>query len=179
MKRSAMAMAVAAAVSLFQGCGHDTEVGFVPNPPMAIEPGISVGKVHAGMTLQQIQAELGPPERTTPNALEYTKLGFAVMHGADGLVQVVMCGDVIGNNGPLVKRFNGRTKEDIGLGSTREELLKAYGEPSRDEKFPGARESIRYDQLAMTFSVENGKVHHMIVRFKPKELENRTVEIAP
>jgi hypothetical protein len=31
----------------------------------------------------------------------------------------------------------------------------------------------------MTFSLENGKVHHMIVRFKPKELENRTVEIAP
>ncbi len=146
---------------------------------MLIEPGKSVGKIHAGMTLDQVRAELGEPQRTTPNALEYTKLGFAVMPGPDGLVQVIMCGDVIGANGPLVKRFTGRTKEGIGLGSSRADLVKAYGEPSKDEKFAGARESMKYDSLGITFSLENGTVHHMIVRLSAPETFDHSIEVAP
>jgi len=134
-----------------------------------IQPNVSVGKVHAGMTIKQVEAELGKPDYTTANALEYSKRGFAVMPTGDGIVQVVMCGDVTGNNGPLVKRFHAKTKEDIGLESTRDDLIKAYGEPSNDEKFPGNRESMRYDPLGITFSLESGKVHHMIVRLKSGE----------
>ncbi len=147
------------------------------NPPMTIEPGVSVGKVRAGMNLDQVRAEFGEPQRTTPNALEYTRLGFAVMPGGDGTVQIVMCGDVTGNSGPLVRRFTGRTKDGIGLGSTREELLKTYGEPSTHEKFAGARESMKYDLLGITFSLENGKVHHMIIRLKQPQPTNNSVEV--
>ncbi len=148
------------------------------NPPMLIEPGVSVGKVRTGMTLAQVRAELGEPQRTTPNALEYTALGFAVMPGGDGQVQVVMCGDVIGNSGPLVRKFTGRTKDGIGLGSSREELIKTYGEPSKDEKFPGARESMKYDSIGITFSLEDGKVHHMIIRLNPTPQTNSVVEVS-
>jgi hypothetical protein len=146
---------------------------------MAIQPGVSVGKLHAGMTLSQVRAALGEPQRTTPSALEYTRFGLAVVHDPDGIVQAVMCGDVVGNNGPLVARFTGRTKEGIGLGSTREELVKAYGEPSKEEKFVGARESMRYETLGMTFSLEAGKVHHMIVRLGQSHPAERTIEVSP
>lgn len=161
--------ALVGAVCLFAcGCGNQDRpaaqnVG-VPDKPVIIEPGTSVGKVRAGMTLAEVRSELGEPERTTHNAWEYTCLGFAVMPGADGRVQVVMCGDVMGIDGPLVKKFRGKTKEGIGLGSTRDELVKTYGEPSRDQKFLGARESMKYDALGITFSLEAGKVHHLIVR---------------
>jgi hypothetical protein len=179
-KSFALPVAVLGAALLLMSCGQkQQQISSNPNPPILVVPGVSVGKVHAGMTLDQVRAELGEPQRTTPNALEYTSLGFAVMPGPDGVVQVVMCGDVVGNNGPLVKNFNGRTKEGIGLGSTREEVTKAYGEPSNDEKFPGARESMRYDPLGMTFSTENGTVHHMIVRLKSNQAQNRTIEITP
>jgi hypothetical protein len=142
------------------------------SPPEIIQPNVSVGKVHAGMTVKQVEAELGKPDYTTANALEYSKRGFAVMPNREGLVQVVMCGDVTGNNGPFVQRFHAKTKEGIGLGSTRDELIKAYGEPSNDEKFPGNRESMRYDPLGITFSLESGKVHHMIVRLKMPDTNN-------
>src|SRR5438477_109349 len=147
--------AFALAALLLASC-QDQEQNSSSTEPQLIEPGVSVGKVRAGMTVDQVRAELGAPQFTTANALEYTRLGFAVMPGADGVVQVVMCGDVTGNNGPLIKRFRARTKEGIGLGSSRDELIKAYGEPSTDQKFAGNRESIRYDSLGITFSLESG-----------------------
>jgi hypothetical protein len=172
---------------LASGCGNQDQaesqhIG-VPDDPVVIDPGVCVGKVRYGMTLAEVRSELGEPQRTTPNALEYTRLGFAVMPGADGRVQVVMCGDVMGMSGPLVKKFRAKTKEGIGLGSTRDELVRTYGDPSRDEKFLGARESMKYDALGITFSLEAGKVHHLIVRLgKTPEAGSgspRMIEISP
>ena len=113
------------------------------NTPMLIEPNNSVGGIRAGMTLQQIIEQLGEPQRKTSNALEYTRLGLAVMPGQDGIVQVIMCGDVTGINGPFVKAFTGRTKEGIGMFSTREEVIKTYGQPSASERMRGNTESLQ------------------------------------
>ncbi len=131
------------------------------------------------MRIQDVVAQLGEPERRTANALEYTHLGFAVMPSPDSIVQVVMCGDVTGINGPLVKAFTGRTKEGIGLSSTREDLLNAYGEPSSTEKLRGGMESIRYNSLGMTFTLEGGKVYHMIIRLQGRAEPDRTVTLEP
>jgi hypothetical protein len=141
-----------------------------------------VGKVRAGMTIQDVVAQLGKPQRQTANALEYTSLGFAVMPGTDGTVNVVMCGDVTGINGPLVKAFTGRTKEGIGLNSSRADLLKAYGEPTSSEKLMGGTESVRYDPLGITFTLEGSKVYHMIVRLaaiKEPDQPDRSVTLEP
>jgi hypothetical protein len=165
-----------AAGLILSGCSDQAGQQSTPAAPMLIEPHVSVGKVRAGMTTDQVRAELGEPKLKTSNALEYTQLGFAVMHGPDNVVQVVMCGDVTGLQGPLVNRFTGRTKEGIGLNSTREELIKAYGEPAQAEKFPGGRESLHYDSLGITFSLEGGKVHHMIVRLTPPNQEPKPPE---
>src|SRR5512136_840264 len=62
----------------------------------AIVPNLSVGPIHAGMSTQELFAVLGEPQKRTANTLDYPKLGLAVMPGAGGIVQVVMCGDVIG-----------------------------------------------------------------------------------
>jgi hypothetical protein len=95
------------------------------------------------------------------------------MPSPDGIVQVVMCGDVTGLNGPLVKAFTGRTKEGVGLGSAREEVLKAYGQPTVEEKLRGNTESFRYDPLGITFTLENGKVYHMIVRLRSDQQQQQ------
>ena len=52
------------------------------------------------MTVAQLKEALGPPQRTTPNSLQYPRLGFAAIPDSDGKVQVVMCGDVTGPGGP-------------------------------------------------------------------------------
>ncbi len=161
------------------GCSDSADQAAVAtNAPMIIKPHSSVGKVHTGMTIDQVIAELGKPERRTGTALEYTKLGMAVLPGSNGVVRVVMCGDVTGINGPLVKAFKGRTKEGIGMNSTREDVIKAFGEPTSSEKFIAGIESLQYATLGLTLTLEAGKVHHMIVRLQPAE-SDRTVNLPP
>ena len=176
-------LATAAVAALCSaGCSdHSQTADSAGNPPMLIEPNLAVGRIRAGMRTEDVLAQLGKPQRLTANSLEYTRLGFAVMPGPDGIVQVVMCGDVTGINGPLVKEFSGRTKEGVGLNSTREELVKAYGEPSSSEKLPGGTESLRYDPLGITFTLEGSKVYHMIVRLRGAQQPDRsvTIELAP
>jgi len=172
--------AALAAILCCVGCSEQPEqaAGQV-NPPMSIEPGVAVGSIRAGMPVQEVIARLGKPERQTANALEYTRRGFAVMPNSEGLVQVVMCGDVTGLGGPLVKAFNGRTKEGIGLTSSRQDVVKAYGEPDVDEKLRGGTESMRYNSLGITFTLEAGKVYHMIVRLSAPAAPDRTISIEP
>jgi len=162
------------------GCSEPTNPSSSSsNPSMLIEPNLSVGKIHSGMTVQQVVAQLGEPQRRTANSLEYTDLGLAVMPDSQGVIQVVMCGDVTGINGPFVRTFSGRTKEGIGMYSTRNEVLKAFGEPTEAKKMVGGLESLQYKPLGITFTLETGKVHHMIVRLRGPEEPDRTVSIAP
>ena len=165
---------------LLAGCSnHSDQVASATNPPLVIEPNLSVGNIHSGMTVQQVIAQLGEPQRRTANSLEYTRLGLAVMPDALGIVQVVMCGDVTGINGPFAKAFTGRTKEGIGMYSTRQEVLKAYGEPTEAKKMVGGLESLQYQAQGITFTLEGGKVHHMIVRLRGPQEPDRTVSLVP
>jgi hypothetical protein len=150
-----------------------------PQAPLVVEPNLGVGKIRAGMTTQQVIAEMGQPQRRTGNALEYTRLGLAVLPDTNGVVKVVMCGDVTGLGGPLVKAFTGRTPEGIGMNSTRDEVVKALGEPSSSERFRGGTESLGYEALGLTLTLEAGKVHHLIVRLKNPQQPDRNVNLVP
>jgi hypothetical protein len=154
-------LAAVAALST-AGCSDRTETAS-STQTIPIEPFIRVGAVTAGMTTEQVIAALGEPQRRTSNALEYTNLGLAVLPGPDRIVQLVMCGDVTGINGPLVTRFTGRTPQGIGMKSTRRELYKELGNPTSGESFPGGRESLKYADKGLTFALEGGKVHHITV----------------
>ena len=149
------------------------------NSVLLIEPKVGVGPVHAGMTTGQVVAALGEPERRTSNSLEYTRLGLAIMPGPDGIVSVVMCGDVTGINGPFSKKFTGHTKEGIGMFSTRAQVIQAYGEPTADEPMRGGLESLQYASLGMTLTLEAGKVHHIIIRLRGLQPADRTVTLEP
>jgi hypothetical protein len=170
----------AAVVLSAAGCSKQSNPGSgggATNPSLLIVPHVSVGPIHSGMTVAQVLKELGEPQRRTGNALEYTRLGFAVVPGPQGLVQVVMCGDVMGANRPVAKAFTGRTEAGIGINSSREQLIKVYGEPSKSQNFPGGTEGLTYDSLGITFTLEAGKVYHMIVRLDGPGEVDRTVHL--
>lgn len=182
MKRKGAACAGAAlacVASLFiAGCSENSaSKAAASSEQIVIEPHVAVGKVHAGMTIPQVIAQLGEPERKTSSAVEYTSLGFAVMPNSNGTVATVLCGDVTGVNGPLVRVFKGRTKEGVGMLSTRAEVVQAYGEPTADQKFRGNLESMQYPAQGLTFTLEGGKVHHMIVRLGQTADQPRTINI--
>src|ERR1051326_8388195 len=171
------------ALAMLSGCSEkpSSEVAAAggSHSNLLIEPKLAVGPIRLGMTTQQVLAQLGQPQRRTSNSLEYKQLGLAIMPNPEGRVQVVMCGDVTGINGPFAKAFKGRTKEGIGMYSTREEVLKAYGEPSEAKKLAGGLESFQYKPIGITFTLEGGKVHHMIVRLGGLQQPDRTVNLVP
>lgn len=120
------------------------------------------------MTMRQVVAELGEPEQNRDGVLEYQSLGFAVLPAKGGLVGSVLCVDSE-NRGPSAKPFAGRTKEGIGIGSSRADVVSAYGEPTTTETLRGspASETMRYKPLGLDFKVRDGKAHSIAVFLKP------------
>jgi hypothetical protein len=163
-------------VILVNGCSKSDKANSDSNGQSAenlnIQPGESVGQVRNGMTLDQVIKIIGQPDRRSSYILEYTRFGFAVVANKEGVVRAVMCGDASGlTNSQLEKAFTGRTKEGIGMGSSREDVIKAYGEttntiapPLGQENLPG-REVLVYENLGLTFSLADSRVHHIIVEF--------------
>jgi hypothetical protein len=161
------------AVAVFiAGAGCSDSSKHSPNSQSAaeasiiIEPGVGVGKVRGGMTVQQVVAELGEPDNKTGHVLNYVRSGFSVIPNRDGAVRVVMCGDTLGTGTVLVKAFKGRTKEGIGMNSNRADLIQVYGEPTEIDHSEPGHEALKYRPLGLTFTLQNDKVHHIIVDFR-------------
>jgi RNA polymerase sigma factor (sigma-70 family) len=136
------------------------------NDALLIVPGVSVGKVRAGMTVQQVMAELGQPDRKTGRRLHYVRQGFSVLPRDDSdAVLAIFCGDTLGIDGPMAKAFKGRTKEGIGMGSNRADIIRAFGEPNEDQNLQPNQELLKYTGLKMSLGLNRGKVVHINIEF--------------
>src|ERR1035437_292289 len=160
----AVAALLAAAAFLVGGCSkqsaHDS---WSSSESIVVEPGVAIGSVHSGMTIEQITAELGQPNQTVVSAspeingvLDYTNIGLSVIPGGGGVVRSV------GVRPP----FAGRTKEGIGMGASRADIIKAYGEPTAAKQIQPDSEVLRYDPLGVRFQLQDGKVDLIVVTFK-------------
>ena len=123
--------------------------------PMVIEPRIGIGRVKFGMTAKEVQSILGKPNDIDENFLAYCKLGLSI-YIFKGFVHGITCIGVSGN--PDVKPCTARTSKGIGIGSTREQIIEAYGEPTSDE-----RNILKYESIGATFMVsEDGMTETML-----------------
>src|ERR1035437_4050080 len=139
-----------------------------------IVPGQSVGKVHKGMTAEQVEAVLGKAEQA-PGAgdrwMTYVKhYGLEVSFDNEKGVRAVFCRGLLPNF-PNVKAFKGKTKEGIGIESSRADIIKAYGEPTSatilDRPSDGSCESLAYKQLGLEFSLLKGRLFDIVVDSAP------------
>jgi hypothetical protein len=82
--------------------------------------------------------------------------------------------------GSKFEEFRGKTAEGSGLGSTEEEIIEAYGEPS--ERAPRYRflglAIMKYEGLGMTFLFREEKVGGMMIRGDEEMLRKREAEEA-
>jgi hypothetical protein len=153
-------------VLVVTGCSDKSkpsESSAASSDSMVIEPRVCVGKVRTNMTVEQVIAELGEPDNKTGHVLNYIRFGYSVVPTKDGLVKFVFCGDPATIDSPLVKAFAARTREGIGMTSSRAEVIKTYGPPTETELPPTGHEILRYKPLGLAFTLQDQKVHYISV----------------
>ena len=136
---------------------------------LIIEALVGIGPVRFGSSKDEIIEHFGRPDKvmaegTELNYVSSRGLGFTV--DAELGMQKINCWS---DNWPTelpfdVTTFTGRTKEGIGMGATREQIVAAYGQPDRtgtDAK--GYFENLHYDKLRIKFSLWQDKQTSMIL----------------
>ncbi len=140
-----------------------------PRAELIIEPLVGIGSVQFGMSKNEIIEHFGQPDKilgkgTELNYVSSRGLGFTV--DAELGMQKIKCWS---DNWPTrlpfaVTTFAGSTKEGIGMGATREQIVAAYGQPDRtttDAK--GYFENLHYDKLRIKFTLWQDKLTSMIL----------------
>ncbi len=149
------------------GCGKKAEEGEATEE-LIIEPLIGIGSVQFGMSKSEIIEHFGQPDKVQAEGmkLNYVSskgLGFTV--DSELGLQKIQCWST---NWPTelpfaVATFTGRTKEGIGIGATREQIVSVYGQPDRTgtDSNKGVIESLHYDKMRIKFSLWQDKLISM------------------
>ena len=105
------------------------------------------------MTVQEVIAALGQPSRTDATGLEFLSVGLFICPSN---------GEVT-----LIAPSTGHTKEGIGMGSSRADVIRAYGESSSDKvAAKSGVEWMGYSPSHMSFQLRDGKVDWMDISTK-------------
>jgi hypothetical protein len=138
-----------------------------PSPEeLLIVPGVSVGKVRKGMTTNEVETVLGKPEKWQGKIMVYDgKLGMSVGQTKNGAMMVFCGSSMLHYAG--VKKFRCRTKEGIGMESSRADIIKAFGKPSAEPQTNPGQTQLEYASLGLTFTLESDKVINILVLFRP------------
>ena len=155
----------AATVALSGGGAKPVAQPAQQEAPVLIVPGESVGKVRKGMTTNEVEVVFGKPDKWQGKIMLYDrKFGMGVMQNKAGALAVFCGGSML--KSPGVKKFKGRTKEGIGMESSREEVIKAFGQPTTAKPAGAGQEQLEYKTLGLSFALESGKIFNILVDFR-------------
>jgi hypothetical protein len=159
------------AISLAASANHDPNLDpkkSEKNGKFVIEPFVGMGKLHFGMSREEMIKILGEPQGTSnaPNINDYTKLGLTVVL-RENVVWGIFCGDKSKPDSDLIKNCRCKTTKGIGMGSTKQQIVAAYGEPTRIVPDNGLTMML-YKNIAMNFSLRDDKVVYMGAQMPPK-----------
>jgi hypothetical protein len=59
-----------------------------------------------------------------------------------------------------------RSKEGIGIDSSRDDLIKAFGQPTSAKPWATDQEQLEYKPIGLTFVLQKGKIFHIIVNLR-------------
>lgn len=131
--------------SFFVGCSKPPTVsGWSSSSTIALHPSVPIDSLHSGMTVQEVITALGQPSRTNAAGLEFSNVGLFICPEKGEFT--------------LFPPFAGRTAEGIGLGSSRADVVRAYGEPSSAKITKTGYELLRYSPSRMSFQLHDGAV---------------------
>jgi len=121
----------------FSSCGGDDSVGDPPMPEFTLFPGQGINNLNIGDLGSKVESELGSGFEPFVNVGGSGNATYNYYNGSKG-IDVIFgqhgSGDIDINTLPiksffLFDDFDGMTEEGIKIGSTRAEVVAAYGEP--------------------------------------------------
>lgn len=135
-----------------------------PAEDLLIRPTIGVGKIKIGMTVKQMENILGKPDiAATGISYMYRDLGIEIVAKDSVTINAIVCGNPSGRTMAIVKaqekacKF--KTIEGIGIGSTEEQVIKAFGQPTNR-----SNNKLGYKNKRMSIHLSNGKVIGMWIQ---------------
>ena len=137
--------------------------------PADIVPLVGVGSVTFGMTKEQVIEEMGEPDKTEAGgvALFYPQsYGLSLVLEYRGGVQEIHCWS---DQHPMkppdmgLKTYPGKTAEGIGMGSSRDDIVAAFGQPDSTTS-KGPIETLAYDNLKASFELVEDKLARVRLR---------------
>jgi hypothetical protein len=129
------------------------------------EPVIEINGLLFGMTEESMTEILGPPKTTTGNVYYYFDTGLTIVTSKADQVDQIICGS-LNPQSPLVSSCPYRTRQDLGIGSTSQDLTGAYGQPSLVVKSPfgSNAQNIEYKDINACFTLVEDKVVQMVFK---------------
>jgi hypothetical protein len=133
--------------------------GVVDPASYPIIAGEGLGSLKFGADIAAVSRVFGAPERTTGSAMEYLSLGFAVVPNKDNKIAVFFfgCGTCPASD-PLIKNCKFKTREGTKLLDSRATVIKAYGQPGREEQG-----TLIYDS-GLEFRIVDDQVVHITAK---------------
>lgn len=141
---------VACAETANEGCQRALRGG-------RLEVGVGFGGLRIGMSRSEVEGLIGPPERRMGDAWEYLSCGFALSFTTEGRLAALLGG----GHPEINDRFTVRSAEGLGIGSTREELVEVFGEPS---EVSSEGQMLHYSAQGMTWTLTEDRVTHVTIR---------------
>ena len=125
---------------------------------LLIRPGIGVGGVEFGMTVDQMKDILGKPDvAATGISFMYKSLGIEIVARDRQTISAISCGNPNNADTAVVKALEKackfKTAEGIGIGSTQARITDAFGQPT---KRSGNR--LLYKDKRLSFTLTDDKV---------------------
>lgn len=165
LRRASRSLLGALALALLAqpGCAGAAEVSCAPAlRGEALEPGVGFGDLRVGSTQAEVEALLGPPESRQGDAWEYPTCGFALVFDRAGRAQRIFGGDGTGGGAELAERFTARTEGGVGMGSSRQEVVAAFGEPA-EARAEADHEWLSYPGDGIQWLLRKGVVRHVTI----------------
>jgi hypothetical protein len=137
-----------------------------PRPgKFVIKPLTGIGTLKFGAKQGDVIKVLGEPQKKSDLLYEYTNAGLVIGFGSAGKLASIVCGDAIARDSPLIRKCRCATDANITMGSTAEQILKAYGPPSQEHIEKGIQ-YLKYGDLGAVFGLRDDRVVHMVFIFK-------------
>jgi hypothetical protein len=130
-----------------------------PADQLEIKPGVGIGDLKFGDSPSRIEALLGKPESIRSNIdWGYPSRGiFILVHPTGGVSLITLYSKKAAGPFP-VNDFTGKTAEGIAMGSSRDAVLKVFGNPTREENG-----ILYYDDKGLWLTLADNQVTQIVL----------------